>query len=125
MTEAEDMKVLAEELRSKILSRLDVLQQQLANPTNNNTPDASTNNNNNNNVNKNKNKKSTTDRAMKQELVYRLFKEIDFDGNGIVDKVEFRNMLTLLQLHYRYVICVYYYICIKSIICIYVRIPLY
>ena len=97
------MKVLAEELRSKILSRLDVLQQQLATPTNNNTPNASTNNNN-NNVNKNKNKKSTTDRAMKQELVYRLFKEIDFDGNGIVDKVEFRNMLTLLQLHYRYVI---------------------
>ena len=40
--------------------------------------------------------------ALKQDIIHRLFKEIDVDGNDIVDKVEFRNLLTMLQLHYRY-----------------------
>ena len=71
------------------------------NTTPNTTPTAS---NSNNNTNNNKiNSKIDINTAIKQELVYKLFSEIEVDGDGTIDKVEFRYLLSMLQLQYRYV----------------------
>ena len=72
-------------------------------PTPNTTPTATNSNNNNNTANNKINSKIDINTAIKQELVYKLFSEIEVDGDGTIDKVEFRYLLSMLQLQYRYV----------------------
>ena len=57
----------------------------------------------NNATNDKVNSKIDINTAIKQELVYKLFSEIEVDGDGTNDKVEFRYLLSMLQLQYRYV----------------------
>ena len=57
----------------------------------------------NNATNDKVNSKIDINTAIKQELVYKLFSEIEVDGDGTIDKVEFRYLLSMLQLQYRYV----------------------
>ena len=113
------MNLLLSEVREKILLKLEASQRRLShirggggggkiNNNNNNkhqlnnttnttpTPNTTTNNN-------KINSKIDINTAIKQELVYKLFSEIEVDGDGTIDKVEFRYLLSMLQLQYRYV----------------------
>ena len=88
----------------------------LNNTTNSTTHTTPTATNSNNNTNNNKiNSKIDINTAIKQELVYKLFSEIEVYGDGTIDKVEFRYLLSMLQLQYRYV-SYYSYICIHRIL---------